>query len=158
MAATNKSLEILVDEGAFREDLFFRLRSIQIGLPPLRLRKDDIKPLGLHHISNLCEQYNTSTKGFSNDFFEVLEKYDWPGTVRELNQALSKALAAAGPHPVLFPKDLPLDIRAQIVKSSIAEKSESGEHAFEPPVPATADQEGYPTLLEACSVKLWKFA
>lgn len=121
IAATNRDLDAMVDEGGFREDLLFRLRAMTLQLPPLRERREDIKPLALHHISVLCERYRTDTKGFSPDFFDVLESYDWPGNVRELNQALEMALTSAGPNPMLFPMDLPDEIRAQIARKAVGD-------------------------------------
>jgi two-component system, NtrC family, response regulator len=121
IAATNRDLDVLVREGIFREDLLFRLRAMSIALPPLRKRREDIKPLALHHISALCERYQTETKGFSPDFFDTLASYDWPGNVRELNQSLEMALTSAVPNPMLFPKDLPTEIRAKVVRKSITE-------------------------------------
>jgi two-component system NtrC family response regulator len=121
VAATNKDLGELVERGFFREDLYFRLRALTIELPPLKKRREDIKPLALHTISRLCERYRIDTKGFSPDFFKVLAAYDWPGNVRELNQSLEMALTSAGPNPMLFPKDLPAAIRADVVRKSIGD-------------------------------------
>ncbi len=118
IAATNRDLEKMVREGAFREDLLFRLKAMTIELPPLRERREDIEPLALHHIAVLCERYRTDSKGFSPDFFDTLAAYDWPGNVRELNQALEQALASAGPNPMLFPMDLPDEIRAKVVRKT----------------------------------------
>jgi two-component system NtrC family response regulator len=123
IAATNRDLDEMVERGRFREDLLFRLRALTIELPPLRNRREDIKPLALHHITALCDQYGTDTKGFSPDFFDVLAAYDWPGNVRELNQAMEQALASAGPEPVLFPKDLPTEIRVSLARKSVGEPS-----------------------------------
>jgi two-component system NtrC family response regulator len=131
IAATNQDLEELLERGNFREDLLFRLRAMTIALPSLKERREDIKPLALHHISRLCERYRTDTKGFSPDFFEMLSSYDWPGNVRELNQSLESALASAGPNPMLFPKDLPDAIRAKIVRKTVGDI----EANIEPPMP-----------------------
>jgi two-component system NtrC family response regulator len=119
IAATNRDLTELVRKRVFREDLLFRLRALTIVLPPLKQRVEDIKPLALHYISRLCERYRIETKGFSPDFFEVLSSHKWPGNVRELNQALERALTSAGPHPMLFPKDLPAELRVQVVRNTI---------------------------------------
>ena len=121
IAATNQDLDSMVERGVFREDLLFRLRALTILLPPLKDRVEDIKPLALHHISRLCERYRTETKGVSPDFFEVLSSYDWPGNVRELYQSLENALTSAGPNPMLFPKDLPVAIRAKVVRKAVGD-------------------------------------
>ena len=119
IAATNQDLEKMVQQGRFRQDLLFRLRSVSIGLPPLRDRIDDIKELVLYHLTNLCDIYGTKIKGFSPDFLEALSDYPWPGNVRELVNALERALAAARHEPILFPKHLPDHIRIKLTQSTL---------------------------------------
>ncbi len=118
IAATNRSLDAMVDRGVFRADLLFRLRTITLGLPPLRQHKEDIKALTLHYVARTCEQYGVEMKGFTPEFFSVLSRYDWPGNVRELSQALERAVASAGGRPLLYPMDLPIDIRAKLARNS----------------------------------------
>jgi two-component system NtrC family response regulator len=150
IAATNRNLDIMVREGQFRDDLLYRLRTIHISLPPLRKHKEDIRELTVHYTAKLCDQYKMAIKGFTPEFFDVLDEYDWPGNVRELNQALERAIASAGHNPVLYPKDLPIDIRARIARNSVTpplfpseEKNgfENQEHAVD----------SFPTLEEARS-------
>jgi len=119
IAATNRDLDDKVKNGQFREDLLFRLRTIHIALPPLRQRQEDIKDLTHYHVANACSQYHIDAKGIPQEFLEALAKYHWPGNVRELNQALEKALASSGGNPILFPKDLPVHIRASMARKSI---------------------------------------
>jgi two-component system NtrC family response regulator len=76
-----------------------------------------------YHVARLCQQYETATKGFTPEFFSVVEEYDWPGNVRELNQALERAIASAGAGPLLYPKDLPLEIRAKMARDSVSVSS-----------------------------------
>jgi two-component system NtrC family response regulator len=130
IAATNRDLDEMVQRGRFRDDLLYRLRTIHISLSPLREHKEDIKELALYYVAKLCLQYGMATKGFVPEFFGVLEEYDWPGNVRELNQALERAIASAGPNPLLFPKDLPIDIRAKMARDSIASSSPTFDAAF----------------------------
>ena len=118
IAATNRSLDAMVERGEFRADLLFRLRTITLPLPALRQHKEDIKSLTLHFVARLCEQYGMEMKGFVPEFFHVLSRYDWPGNVRELSQALERAVASADGRPLLYPMDLPIDIRAQLARSS----------------------------------------
>jgi two-component system NtrC family response regulator len=120
IAATNRNLDDMVLQNQFRDDLLYRLRTIEIPLPPLRNHKEDIKALSQHYVAKLCLQYETATKGFTPEFFGVAEEYDWPGNVRELNQALEKAIASAGSGPLLYPKDLPIEIRAKMARDSIS--------------------------------------
>ncbi|MDD5307498.1 MAG: sigma-54 dependent transcriptional regulator [Deltaproteobacteria bacterium] len=130
VAATNRDLAAMAERGQFREDLLFRLRTLVIPLPSLRERKEDLKDLALYYIARLCEQYGVETKGVSPEFFDVLARYDWPGNVRELTQALERALASAGRNPLLYPKDLPLNIRTQLARESIAPDPAGGDAPF----------------------------
>jgi two-component system NtrC family response regulator len=145
IAATNRNLDKMVQQGKFRDDLLFRLRTISIPLSPLREHKQDIKELAIYFVAKICLQYEKATKGFTPEFFGVLEEYDWPGNVRELNQALERAIASAGPNPLLYPKDLPIDIRAKMARDAVV---------FPPsgaPGQRGGDEEGisFPTLEEA---------
>jgi two-component system, NtrC family, response regulator len=119
VAATHQNLDAMVESGDFRMDLLFRLRTLSIELPPLRERKEDIRELAIHHMVRLCERYGIGTKGFSPEFFSVLESYDWPGNVRELVNAVERAIAVAPLEPTLFPRHLPTDIRAKIARLSV---------------------------------------
>lgn len=84
IAATNKPLEEMVRNGAFREDLFYRLNIIRIHLPPLRERKTDIPALLAHHMERMCRQFGVALKSFTKEAMEVLVDYSWPGNIREL--------------------------------------------------------------------------
>jgi two-component system NtrC family response regulator len=125
VAATNRDLESMVRQGRFREDLFFRLRTLIIELPPLRELFEDIKKLTTHYIKDLCERFGIEPKGASPEFWDVVTKYQWPGNVRELIQALEKALLSAKDEPMLFPKHLPTYIRIQVARDSFPKKPAS---------------------------------
>jgi two-component system, NtrC family, response regulator AtoC len=88
VAATNKDLAKLVQEGKFREDLFWRLRVVQLKLPPLRERKGDIPLLAEAFLKELAELNRKAFKPLSDDALQALLAYDWPGNVRELRTAL----------------------------------------------------------------------
>lgn len=92
VSATNKDLQRAVKEGAFREDLFFRLNVLAITLPPLRGRKGDIPLLVAHFLS----QSGKPGCGVHQDAMRILEAYDWPGNVRELENVLERALVLSG--------------------------------------------------------------
>lgn len=144
IAATNRNLDDMVRRNKFRDDLLYRLRTIEIPLSPLRNHKEDIKALSQHHVAKLCLQYEMATKGFTPEFFSVVEAYDWPGNVRELNQALERALASAGVGPLLYPKDLPMEIRAKMARNAVSEQPSSEDkssstHAEETPFPCLGD-------------------
>ena len=117
VAATNRDLEHMVRQGGFREDLFYRLRTLMIELPPLRELLDDIKKLTIYYIDDLCERFGIAPKGASPEFWDIMTEYKWPGNVRELIQSLEKALLAAKDEPILFPKHLPTYIRIQVARN-----------------------------------------
>ncbi len=119
IAATNRNLQEMVQEGTFRSDFLFRLRSLVIELPPLRDRVEDIGDIAKHYVAKLCDRYGIGMKGFSPNFVGSLCAYGWPGNVRELLHALERAIAAAFHEPTLFPQHLPEHIRIDLVKHSI---------------------------------------
>lgn len=84
IAATNKDLWDLVKEGTFREDLYYRLDTVKIKLPPLRERKEDIIPIFRSFVTEFSAKYDSVFQGFSDDAKELLVSYRWPGNVREL--------------------------------------------------------------------------
>jgi DNA-binding NtrC family response regulator len=91
IAATNKDLEKEVENGSFREDLFYRLNTIQVQIPPLRERIDDIMPLLEHYLKGLCDRENKPLKSFAPEAKEILKTYAWPGNVRELQNLIGRA-------------------------------------------------------------------
>ncbi|MFN3568453.1 MAG: sigma-54 interaction domain-containing protein, partial [Caldimicrobium sp.] len=92
ISATNKNLEEEVKRGNFRADLYFRLNTIVIKIPPLRERKEDIPLLFEHFINIKSKELGKSFKGFSKGFFQILLDYSWPGNVRELINVIERAL------------------------------------------------------------------
>ncbi len=95
IAATNKDLEKAVDEGSFREDLYYRLKVIPIHIPPLRDRRSDI-PLLIHHfLEQMNKAKKKDIKGISKEAVKVLTAYDWPGNVRELENVIERMVILA---------------------------------------------------------------
>lgn len=121
IAATNRNLEQMVEESAFRKDLLFRLRSLTIELPPLRKRSRDIADLVRFHTNRLCESYGLIPKGFSMELLDQMAAYAWPGNVRELVHTIDAMLAVAGNEPTLHPKHLPVHLRVQVVCNQLCE-------------------------------------
>ncbi|MBF0497319.1 MAG: sigma-54-dependent Fis family transcriptional regulator [Deltaproteobacteria bacterium] len=119
VVATNRDLDKLVQNGEFRQDLLFRLRTLTIELPPLRERAADIRDIALYHITKFCARYGIGMKGVQPEFFEALESYNWPGNVRELVNTLETAVTEARHDHTLFPNHLPLEIRIQAARSSV---------------------------------------
>jgi transcriptional regulator with GAF, ATPase, and Fis domain len=95
VAATNRDLEQAVRENEFRKDLFFRLNILDIEVPPLRDRRDDIEVLVNHFLKLTARQYGSKPKVMQADALEVLVQYDWPGNVRELRNTIERAVAIA---------------------------------------------------------------
>ena len=96
IAATNKDLEIEVAENRFREDLFYRLNVVEISVPPLRERREDIPLLVKHFISKSARSQNAAEKGISHDAMSALANYPWHGNVRELENAIERAFILSG--------------------------------------------------------------
>ena len=97
IAATNRDLRILIEEGKFRDDLFYRLNVVSIHIPLLRDRRDDIAPLIDHLLAKINLDLNKRILEISDDVMDVFMKYNWPGNVRELeNLLVSAAVAAKG--------------------------------------------------------------
>jgi two-component system NtrC family response regulator len=130
VAATNRDLDQMVQEGFFRSDLLFRIKSIIIHLPPLRKRPDDIMDLTLHYLKIFNRRYGIGIKGLSPDFFEALLSYEWPGNVRELVNALERAVSLAGEEQTLYPIHLPTDIRSKL-KSALFRSKPSADAVLE---------------------------
>ncbi len=91
LAATNRDLQKMVDEGDFRSDLFFRLHVVELRLPPLRERGDDLLLLANHLLRKTCSRLNRPCMQFAPEAIESLKTYHWPGNVRELENAIERA-------------------------------------------------------------------
>ncbi len=93
IAATNKILEDEISGGRFREDLFYRLNVIRIHLPPLRDRREDISPLAISFVNKYSDEMGKEIRGISPKALEILENYDYPGNVRELENIIARSIA-----------------------------------------------------------------
>ncbi|HEY5512249.1 MAG TPA: sigma 54-interacting transcriptional regulator, partial [Geomonas sp.] len=107
VAATNKNLEREVREGRFREDLYYRLNVINIPLPPLRDRKEDVEPLALHFLKKYSLRMKKAVTGVSPEALHLLLGYDWPGNIRELENVIERAVILARSAQITA-KDLPI--------------------------------------------------
>lgn len=92
ISASNRPLEELVAQGEFREDLYYRLKVVTISIPPLRERKEDIRPLAERFIAAACREHGRTIVDVTASFYDSLEQYDWPGNVRELRNAVEAAV------------------------------------------------------------------
>ncbi len=129
ISASNKDLKALVDKGLFRKDLYYRLVVFHVNLPPLRLRKNDIRLLVGHYVGKICEQMETSIKGISSDFIQALEYYDWPGNIRELINLIHLTLTNAVDAPMLYPHFLPKEFRIKVLKKKIRYSNQDDIHS-----------------------------
>jgi DNA-binding NtrC family response regulator len=111
IAATSKDLEEMVENDEFREDLFYRLNVISIRIPPLRERRSDISPLISHFISRYAVENDKEIEGVSKEAMDVLMKYDYPGNVRELENAIERSVVMAR-GTLITAEDLPVHIRS----------------------------------------------
>jgi DNA-binding NtrC family response regulator len=110
VAATNKNLEELVKAGKFREDLFFRLRVVEINLPPLRERTGDIPLLAQRFLREFAGENNKSVNDFTADALQLLLNCKWPGNVRELRTAIEHAVVLCRSDKISA-RDLPPSVR-----------------------------------------------
>jgi DNA-binding NtrC family response regulator len=109
VAATNKHLEELIREGSFRPDLYYRLNVFHIELPPLRERREDIPLLVEHFLRKYSEAMNKKITRVSPQAMALLQSYDWPGNIRELENAIERAMVVAQP-PEIGPEDFAIKV------------------------------------------------
>jgi DNA-binding NtrC family response regulator len=106
IAATNRNLEKMVQSGTFRQDLFFRLNVVAIELPPLRERTEDIALLAFHFLEKYCKESDKPMTGISGEALRLLEEYEWPGNVREIENAIERAVLMESSRQIT-PESLP---------------------------------------------------
>jgi PAS domain S-box-containing protein len=118
IAATNRKLEQMVKEGTFREDLYYRLNVIELTIPPLRERIEDIVPLAQYFLNNFDKRYNTSHT-FSQDTLEALICHPWQGNVRELQHVIERLVLTVQDKKIL-PKHLPKNFQQTSITENIS--------------------------------------
>lgn len=96
IAATNKNLEELIQKGLFREDLYYRLNVIEVKIPALRERKEDIDVLARHFVEKYSRENNKKVAGITDEAMEILLNYPWPGNIRELRNVIERAVVLTG--------------------------------------------------------------
>jgi two-component system, NtrC family, response regulator PilR len=119
IAATNQDLPKMVAEGKFREDLFYRINVIPIPLPPLRERGEDIPLLAEYFLTKYREEMGKSISGLSQESMELLEAYEWPGNIRELENVIERAVALEKTQAIL-PESLPEHIVKRVPRGPAA--------------------------------------
>jgi len=120
IAASNGDLVQRIEQGRFREDLFYRLNVVPIRMPPLRQRTGDVPALALHFVEKICRQEEIPPKTIAPAAVEWLCAQSWPGTVRQLENSIEMAVALSGDRDVLIPGDFPLQVKDRAIQDRTA--------------------------------------
>jgi two-component system nitrogen regulation response regulator NtrX len=124
ISATNQDLAGLVERKKFREDLYYRLNVVPIGVPPLRERTEDIRSLGEYLLGDFCRRNNFKPKRIEDNVWVALKAYRWPGNVRELRNAIER-MAILASSEVISETSIPLEIRMPQESTSISSLEEA---------------------------------
>ncbi|HOJ60939.1 MAG TPA: sigma 54-interacting transcriptional regulator [bacterium] len=125
ITASNENLYNQVKEGTFRQDLYYRLKEVNLDLPPLRERKEDIPPLVDYFIKQYNKQYHKSIEGISDAALQFLLRHDWPGNVRELHHVVKCAVLMNDAQDTIWLEHIPLDIHLAESSRSKEDKAET---------------------------------
>jgi two-component system nitrogen regulation response regulator GlnG len=112
LAATNQDLEKLVADQRFRKDLYYRLKTVTIRVPPLRERLDDVSELAHYFLFRFDRELHMDLRGFAPETLELFQSYNWPGNVRELQSTIKQGMLNASGH-ILLPEFLPIELRGK---------------------------------------------
>ncbi len=129
ISASNRDLKELIHQGRFREDLYYRLKAIDIELPPLRQRREDIPLLVEHFTHKFSEELKKSVPEVSEEALRILIGYAWPGNVRELENVIHRAMTLSQTEAIL-PEDLPASM-VQEPDENLLEKSLQGKYTID---------------------------
>jgi len=116
IAATNKDLGVEINEGRFREDLFYRLNIVQISIPPLRGHKVDIPILARHFLRGFSTEMKKPVADFSEEALSLMISYDWPGNVRELKNTVERSVIFASPGEMIRTSHFPPQLRVEMAQ------------------------------------------
>ena len=128
IAATHIDLEKAVEEGRFREDLYYRLNVLNIDMPTLAERYEDIELLARYFFKKFSHEYETQVKGFSSQAIEAMNKHSWPGNIREMINRIRRAMVM-GENRMITPSDLGLS--SSPVQLQVMSLDEARNHAEE---------------------------
>ena len=121
IAATNQNIEALIKTGKFREDLYHRLNVFRIELPALRDRKDDIDDLVRHFLTKSADELKSDSKEIDDNAMEILNKYDWPGNIRQLEN-ICRYMTVMAPSSTITIDDVPDEVREESSDNGLAMK------------------------------------
>jgi DNA-binding NtrC family response regulator len=129
IAATNKDLSAMIKTGNFREDLYYRLNVINITIPPLRERKEDIAGLARHFLKKYSKKLSKTIKDFTPEALELLTGYRWPGNVRELENVIERAVIVCEADTI-GAEDLSISSYTAVAEMSVNPSLEEMEKAY----------------------------
>ncbi len=121
ICATNRNLEKMVQEGTFREDLYFRISVVKIAMPSLRERKDDIPLLAEHFLRGFAKAHKKAARNFTPGFLSALTRHSWPGNVRELQNVIERSVVLANGSEHLGVNDLPEALKELTIQNDNVE-------------------------------------
>ena len=110
IASTNRNLNSLIDQNYFRSDLYFRLKGIELNIPPLRERREEIEHLVRYFLEIFCENYGKRNMRISSEALGFLKQYDWPGNIRELKNVVESAVVLSENNSILLSRDFRIDM------------------------------------------------
>jgi len=122
VCASNRDLEAMVAQGAFRQDLYFRIREVTLRIPPLRDRKADLSQLIEYFLATACKENDLPVKLLSPELMRMFNSYSWPGNVRELSHVIKALVSTSSTEEVVMPWHLPVELRAVLMRNSLMGK------------------------------------
>jgi two-component system response regulator HydG len=147
LAATNRDLAGMVERGQFRKDLYFRLNVVNLRIPPLRDRREDIPALAMHFLERMQKESGVE-RSFSDTTLRLMADYDWPGNVRELENAIERACALSS-GPVLHMGDLPTQLQDfRMQRETVVAVAEEDEAGVERMIVGEAGKNGIVSIAE----------
>ncbi|MEM9696607.1 MAG: sigma 54-interacting transcriptional regulator, partial [Myxococcota bacterium] len=155
VAATNRDLRKEIERGAFREDLFYRLNVVPLHLPPLRERTEDIRPLGMYFLSKFNARLQKTVARIDRAATSILERYPWPGNIRELENALERAVLFADGEAI-EPDHLPREVVAGVALSVPSDPSatvDDGDPEWDPDTDSLSES-GLKAQVKAATAKV----
>jgi len=142
IAATNRDLEVEVERGTFRRDLYYRLNGVSIRIPPLRERRSEIQPLAHRFLREICQELGRPEPALSDEVKAALEQNEWPGNVRELKNVIERAVLLCGGTRIGL-EHLPEKRRSPVVRAAVPpERTDGAARAAHASPPSSTPEPG----------------